>query len=102
MTQNDRMTRNQPQADRRMYARNDREEELINAVVHKALRDTFLLIGVDINDPATVDEFRADLRFGRQIRKLVGHGMLAAVSVAAAAIAVSAWTGIVSAIRGHQ
>lgn len=102
MTQNDRMTRNQPQTDRRMYARNDREEELINAVVHKALRDTFMLIGVDINDPATVDEFRADLRFGRQIRKLVGHGMLAAVSVAAAAIAVSAWTGIVAAIRGHQ
>lgn len=95
-----RMTRNP--TDRRMYARNRRDEELINTVVRKALRDTFMLIGVDINDPATVDEFRADLRFGRQIRKLVGHGMLAAVSVAAAAIAVSAWTGIVAAIRGHQ
>ncbi len=94
------MTRNP--ADRRMYARNKRDEELINAVVRKALRDTFMLIDVDINDSDAVKEFRDDLRFGRQVRKLVGHGVLAVVSTAVVAVTLSAWTGIVSAIRGHQ
>lgn len=90
------------QADRRMYARNKRDEALINAVVRKALRDTFLLFDVDINKSDDVKEFRDDLRFGRQVRKLAWHGTLAVVSTAVVAAAISAWAGIVSAIRGHQ
>ena len=82
--------------------RDEHVEAIAEAAARKAVRDAFLVLGIDVNVKDDVDEFRADLRFGRQIRKLVGHGMLAAVSVAAAAIAVSAWTGIVSAIRGHQ
>ena len=82
--------------------RDEHVEAIAEAAARKAVRDAFLILGIDVNVKDDVDEFRADLRFGRQIRKLVGHGMLAAVSVAAAAIAVSAWTGIVSAIRGHQ
>ena len=82
--------------------RDEHIEVIAEAAARKAVRDAFLILCIDVNVKDDVDEFRADLRFGRQIRKLVGHGMLAAVSVAAAAIAVSAWTGIPSAIRGHQ
>lgn len=82
--------------------RDEHVEAIAEAAARKAVRDAFLVLGIDVNVKREVDDFRDDLRFGRQIRKLVGHGMLAAVSVAAAAIAVSAWTGIVSAIRGHQ
>ena len=82
--------------------RDEHIEVIAEAAARKAVRDAFLVLGIDVNVKREVDDFRDDLRFGRQIRKLVGHGMLAAVSVAAAAIAVSAWTGIVAAIRGHQ
>ena len=88
--------------ERRSSMRDEHVEAIAEAAARKAVRDAFLVLGIDVNVKDDVDEFRADLRFGRQIRKLVGHGMLAAVSVAAAAIAVSAWTGIVAAIRGHQ
>lgn len=96
------MAQSRKHADRRMYARNKRDEVLINAVVRKALRDTFLLFDVDINKSDDVKEFRDDLRFGRQVRKLAWHGTLAVVSTAVVAAAISAWAGIVSAIRGHQ
>lgn len=82
--------------------RDEHIEVIAEAAARKAVRDAFLVLGIDVNVKREVDDFRDDLRFGRQIRKLVGHGMLAAVSVAAAAIAVSAWTGIVDAIKGHQ
>lgn len=88
--------------ERRSNMRDEHVEAIAEAAARKAVRDAFLVLGIDVNVKREVDDFRDDLRFGRQIRKLVGHGMLAAVSVAAAAIAVSAWTGIVSAIRGHQ
>ena len=88
--------------ERRSNMRDEHVEAIAEAAAKKAVRDAFLVLGIDVNVKREVDDFRDDLRFGRQIRKLVGHGMLAAVSVAAAAIAVSAWTGIVSAIRGHQ
>lgn len=82
--------------------RDEHVEAIAEAAARKAVRDAFLVLGIDVNVKREVDDFRDDLRFGRQIRKLVGHGMLAAVTVAAAAIAVSAWTGIVDAIKGHQ
>ena len=88
--------------ERRCNVRDEHIEVIAEAAARKAVRDAFLVLGIDVNVKREVDDFRDDLRFGRQIRKLVGHGMLAAVSVAAAAIAVSAWTGIVDAIKGHQ
>lgn len=88
--------------ERRSSMRDEHVEAIAEAAARKAVRDAFLVLGIDVNVKREVDDFRDDLRFGRQIRKLVGHGMLAAVTVAAAAIAVSAWTGIVDAIKGHQ
>lgn len=40
----------------------------------KAVRDTFFLLGVDITDVASVNEFRADLQFGRTLRIQAADG----------------------------
>ncbi len=65
-----------------------------------AVKKVFAILGVDIDRPESVEEFREDLRFGRRLRKVADHGMLAFFGVAAAALAAAVWAGIVSKISG--
>ena len=65
-----------------------------------AVKKVFAILGVDIDRPESVEEFREDLRFGRKMRKVADHGMLAFFGVAAAALAAAVWAGIVSKISG--
>jgi hypothetical protein len=41
----------------------------------KAVRDTFAILGVDIDNPVQVAEFQDDLRFGRKIRRRFEQGI---------------------------
>lgn len=66
----------------------------------RAVKKVFAILGVDVDRPESVEEFREDLRFGRRLRKVAGHGMLAFFGVAAAALAAAVWAGIVSKING--
>lgn len=64
------------------------------AIARLAVRDVFALIGVDIDNPTSIEEFRADLRFGKQLRKTAGHSAIGIVGVLMTGIAVAIWEGV--------
>lgn len=66
----------------------------------RAVKKVFAILGVDVDKPESVEEFREDLRFGKKLRKAADHGMLALLGVLFAALAAAAWAGIVSKING--
>lgn len=75
-------------------------ESLSLDAAESAVKKVFAILGVDIDRPESVEEFREDLRFGRKLRRIADHGMLAFFAVAAAALAAAVWAGIVSRING--
>ena len=64
-----------------------------------AVKKVFAILGVDVTNPASVEEFREDLRFGKRMRKALDHGMLAIVAVIGAAVCAAVWTGVVENLR---
>jgi hypothetical protein len=69
-------------------------------VADRAVRKTFAILGVNIDNPESVEEFRQDLRFGKQLRRIAAHGTLAFFGAVAIAIAGAIWIGITS-VLGH-
>lgn len=65
-----------------------------------AVKKVFAILGVDIDRPESIEEFRADLRFGRKLRRIADHGTLAFIGIVAAALAAAIWAGVVSKISG--
>lgn len=66
-----------------------------------AVKKVFAILGVDIDRPESVEEFREDLRFGKRLRKAADHGFLALMGVIAAGFAAAIWAGVISKIGGH-
>lgn len=66
-----------------------------------AVKQVFAILGVDIDDPAAVEDFRKDLRFGGMMRKASDKGFVAVVVLAFTAMAVAAWAGITARLGGH-
>ena len=68
------------------------------AGAHEALRQTFRMLGVDIDDQNQVNEFRADLVHARRWRKLasaVGSKAVLAIATGLLALAGSLiWEGM--------
>ena len=65
-----------------------------------AAKKVFAILGVDIDKPESVEEFREDLRFGRRMRKAADHGFLAFVGLVAVALGAAVWSGITAKIHG--
>jgi hypothetical protein len=72
----------------------------IQAADH-AVKKVFAILGVDIDKPESVEEFREDLRFGKKLRKASDHGTLVMIGAFVGGVAYVIWTGIVAAIKGH-
>jgi hypothetical protein len=62
----------------------------------RAVKKVFAILGVDIDRPESVEEFREDLRFGKKLRKIADHGTMAFVGVVAVGFASLLWIGIQS------
>lgn len=75
------------------------EEAVIDEAVEKAVKKTFAILGVDVDRPESVEEFREDLRFGKAMRKYASHGFMAFVAVVFAGAAVSIWYGLVHRLK---
>jgi hypothetical protein len=69
-------------------------------IADRAVKKTFAILGVDIDKPESVEEFRQDLRFGKRLRKIADHGTLAFFGAVAVAVAAAIWIGITQSIRG--
>ena len=66
-----------------------------------AVKKVFSILGVDVDRPESVEEFREDLRFGKRMRRAADKGFMVVIGVLAASAIGATWVGIVSAIRGH-
>jgi hypothetical protein len=69
-------------------------------IADRAVRKTFAILGVDIDKPESVEEFRQDLRFGKRLRKIADHGTLAFFGAIAVAVVAALWIGITQSIKG--
>ena len=56
-------------------------KEHVDEAAEKAVTRVFYLLGVDVNDAASVEEFRQDLRFGRSMRRYAEQGTAAVVRI---------------------
>lgn len=65
-----------------------------------AVAKVFAILGVDINRPDSVEEFREDLRFGKKMRRMADHGQLAMVGVFVLGISWAIWEGIKAKLGG--
>ena len=65
----------------------------------KAVKKVFAILGVDINKPESVEEFREDLRFGKKLRKLADHGVFVLVALLFTGFAWAALDGVISKFR---
>ena len=83
-------------------ARNHDECPHAEESAERAVRKVFAILGVDIDKPESVEEFREDLRFGKKLRKVADHSLLALFGVLMAGLAAAVWAGVASNItKGH-
>jgi hypothetical protein len=68
----------------------------------KSVREFFYHIGVNVDDPASLESFREDLRFSRRLRKAANHGSLAMVGAISVGVVVVLWSGLVDKVLGGR
>ena len=66
----------------------------------RAVRKVFAILGVDVDKPESVEEFREDLRFGKKLRRAADHGLLAMIGLGVIGIGAALWAGIVAKVQG--
>lgn len=66
----------------------------------QAVREVFYLLGVDVDNPKQVEEFRKSLRFSDELRKLSERGKIIFVAAFTTFIAGALWIGFKSKIVG--
>ena len=66
-----------------------------------AVKKVFAILGVDVDKPEDVDQFRQGLRFGEAMHKYAKYGMLVMVGVFSAAAAGAMVLGALEKIKGY-
>lgn len=84
--------------DKRHESESLKDHELIEQAVDLSIKKTFAILGVDIDNPESVEAFREDLRFGRKLRKMSDHGNFVIVAGVIAGLLWALWYGIKSAL----
>lgn len=72
-----------------------------NAAAEKAVKKTFAILGVDIEDPKQVSEFQESLRFSDKLRKAADHGVIVLIGVLVVALAAAVWAGVKTKVTGQ-
>lgn len=65
-----------------------------------AVKRVFAILGVDIDVPHEVEQFRENLRFGASMRRAADKGAMAIVGIIVAGMMAALWSGVVSKITG--
>lgn len=74
----------------------------VKEAADEAVKKVFAILGVDVDVPKEVEQFRENLRFGASMRRAADKGMLAIVGAIAVAGLAALWAGIVSSfVKGH-
>lgn len=69
-------------------------EDAADAASDAAVKKTFAILGVDIDDPAQVESFRHGLRVGQTISRALDKGILVAAGVITAGLMAALWLGL--------
>ena len=69
------------------------------AAAKRAVKDTFAILGVDVDSPKDVEEFRKDLRFGGMMRKAADNGVMTLIALLITAAVVAMFAGV--GLRNH-
>lgn len=77
-----------------------RNDQYSEDVARRAVKQVFAILGIDVDNPKEVEEFRKDLRFGQSMRQAADKGMLSLVGVVAAAMVYALFAGISAKIYG--
>ena len=74
----------------------------VQQAAEDAVRKVFAILGVDVDVPKEVEQFRENLRFGASMRRAADKGMLAIIGAIAVGALAALWAGVVSSIvKGH-
>ena len=60
----------------------------------KAVKMVFAILGVDVDSPKEVEEFRENLRFGATLRRAADKGWMAIAGAVAIGMASAVWVGV--------
>jgi hypothetical protein len=66
-----------------------------------AVKKVFYLLGVDVDNAASIESFREDLRFGRRLRKLANSGVAGIVGLLALGLVTALYSGILNSLKGR-
>jgi hypothetical protein len=72
----------------------------VDDAADKAVKKVFAILGVNVDEPKDVEEFRQDLRFSASLRSAVNRGALAVIGVLITGVASALWKVISNAIGG--
>jgi len=75
-------------------------KEFAEHAADKAVKKTFGILGVNIDDPEKLEDFRQDLRFGGLLRRAADKGLMATITVIATAMAFAMGAGLLLKIKG--
>ena len=74
----------------------------VKEAADEAVKKVFAILGVDVDVPKEVEQFRENLRFGASMRRAADKGMLAIIGTIAVGAMAALWAGIVgSMMKGH-
>lgn len=73
---------------------------IADTAAKQAVREVFTLLGVDVDQPAQVEEFRKSLRFSDELRKMADKGKMAIAASLFTAITIAIWVGIKTKLGG--
>ncbi len=74
----------------------------VRKAADEAVKKVFAILGVDVDVPKEVEQFRENLRFGASMRRAADKGMLAIIGAIAVGALAALWAGVVSSIvKGH-
>ena len=72
----------------------DELDRLAERTARLSVKKTFAILGVDIDKPEEVEEFRQDLRFAGAMRQYANRGTMAIVAAVAVAAVAALWAGV--------
>lgn len=68
----------------------------IKEAADEAVKKVFAILGVDVDVPKEVEQFRENLRFSASMRRAADKGMLAIIGAIAVGAMAALWAGVVS------
>lgn len=65
-----------------------------------AVKKVFAILGVNVDEPKEVEEFRQNIRFGATMRRASDRVLLAIAGVLAVGVSTLMWSGLLSKFGG--